>query len=294
MPASISVEGDTTYGARREFTKPTATDVVDGDVPVTCTHASGTLFLVGPTTVTCSATNTAGLTATGTFTVTVTDKAAPTLAGVPQSFTVEGSPTDGATVTYDLPTAADTVDPFPLVVCSTRSGSTLPVGKHTVTCTATDASNNKSAAGSFTITVIETGSVALSTLSVTAGAGATAVNALTTSSVTPSAKIDAISLTVAAFNDGATITISSEDGNGQAVVDSATGLPATPVTLTGSGTASRVLVNAQGQTKIKVVVSLGTVQRSHSFVVNTAPVRCDADQYRLVTGRCVPVTTCKA
>ena len=49
----------------------TATDVIDGTVPVTCTPASGSNFRVGDTRVNCTATNSAHRTATGHFTVTV-------------------------------------------------------------------------------------------------------------------------------------------------------------------------------------------------------------------------------
>ncbi|WP_393063141.1 HYR domain-containing protein [Streptomyces sp. LN549] len=52
-------------GARITYTA-TATDAQDGELPVTCTPASGSLFPVGTTTVTCSATDTAGNTGTDT------------------------------------------------------------------------------------------------------------------------------------------------------------------------------------------------------------------------------------
>ena len=55
----------------------TATDEVDGDVPVTCTPASGSPFAVGTTTVTCEAADTAGNLGTASFTVTV--EAGPTV-----------------------------------------------------------------------------------------------------------------------------------------------------------------------------------------------------------------------
>lgn len=49
----------------------TATDDVDGPIPVSCRPASGSRFKVGRTTVTCSATDKTGNTATARFTVTV-------------------------------------------------------------------------------------------------------------------------------------------------------------------------------------------------------------------------------
>jgi hypothetical protein len=50
----------------------TAEDDRDGEVPVSCVPASGSLFPVGTTTVNCSAEDDAGNEATGSFTVTVT------------------------------------------------------------------------------------------------------------------------------------------------------------------------------------------------------------------------------
>ncbi|MER5280763.1 HYR domain-containing protein [Streptomyces sp. NPDC002809] len=52
-------------GARITYTA-TATDAQDGELPVTCTPASGSVFPIGTTTVTCSATDEAGNTGTDT------------------------------------------------------------------------------------------------------------------------------------------------------------------------------------------------------------------------------------
>jgi hypothetical protein len=49
-----------------------AVDLVDGTRPVTCTPASGSTFVIGTTTVTCSASDVRGNTATRSFVVTVT------------------------------------------------------------------------------------------------------------------------------------------------------------------------------------------------------------------------------
>lgn len=61
---------DNDDGARVRYTA-TATDAQDGTLPVTCTPASGSLFPVGTTTVTCSATDAAGNTGTDTATFEV-------------------------------------------------------------------------------------------------------------------------------------------------------------------------------------------------------------------------------
>jgi hypothetical protein len=53
------------------YTNPTANDLVDGVVDVTCAPASGSMFNVGSTLVTCKASDSAGNEATSTFHVNV-------------------------------------------------------------------------------------------------------------------------------------------------------------------------------------------------------------------------------
>lgn len=57
----------------------TATDDVDGSVTVNCDKTTGDTFPLGTTTVTCSATDAAGNTASDSFAVTVQDDTPPTL-----------------------------------------------------------------------------------------------------------------------------------------------------------------------------------------------------------------------
>ena len=74
LPDDITVTASGPAGAAVSY-EVTATD--DGTAPatVTCDPASGATFAVGPTTVTCTASDTGGQTAAGTFTVTVTEVA---------------------------------------------------------------------------------------------------------------------------------------------------------------------------------------------------------------------------
>jgi HYR domain len=60
----------------------TAPDLVDGSVPVTCDPPSGTSFRIGETIVQCSATDSHGNTATGSFVVYVADMVEPHIASV--------------------------------------------------------------------------------------------------------------------------------------------------------------------------------------------------------------------
>ena len=76
-PPSISAHADVTAfatsaaGAVVAYTLPTATDIVDGSVAVSCAPVSGSSFAIGTTTVNCSATDAAGNTGTSSFNVIV-------------------------------------------------------------------------------------------------------------------------------------------------------------------------------------------------------------------------------
>jgi len=70
LPADIVVQASGPDGATVSFNVD-ATDDVDGPVAVTCEPSSGSRFPLGTTIVSCSASDSAGNRATGTFTVTV-------------------------------------------------------------------------------------------------------------------------------------------------------------------------------------------------------------------------------
>src|SRR5207244_4605753 len=117
-----------------------------------CSPAPGSVLPRGTTTVACSLTDGGGLTASGSFKVTVVDTIAPVLHGMPSEVEVGTMSAPGAVVSWSAPTATDIVDPSPYVGCLPASGSTFPVGETTVTCTATDDSGNPAHA-SFQVTV---------------------------------------------------------------------------------------------------------------------------------------------
>lgn len=120
-----------------------------GMTPVT----SGDTFPVGTTTVTCTATDQGGNTATDTFDVTVSDTGSPTIT-VPAPITQEATGPDGATVNFNV-TAVDVVDLDVSIECTPDSGSIFALGVTTVTCTATDDAGNTDTA-SFNVTVEDT------------------------------------------------------------------------------------------------------------------------------------------
>jgi HYR domain len=149
LPKDMTVEATSAAGAAVTF-PASASDLVDGQVPITCTPPSGATFALGATQVSCTATDKAGNNATGTFTVTVRDTKAPD-PGPPSDMTVEATSPTGAAVTYTA-SATDLVDGQLPMACTPPSGGTFPLGTTTVTCSATDKAGN-TATASFTITV---------------------------------------------------------------------------------------------------------------------------------------------
>ena len=157
--SNISVETPNAGGTAVTYSAPSATDLVDGDVAVTCDHASGAVYPVGVTTVVCSATDQHGNSAATSFTISVIFKATtpPVIGKVPgtnaqNQLIAYATSTLGAVVTYQNPPATDSAGhPVP-VTCTPPSGTRFAVGQNTVTCSATDANGN-TATATFTVWV---------------------------------------------------------------------------------------------------------------------------------------------
>jgi hypothetical protein len=152
LPTNITAEATSASGRVVTYSVA-AIDDVDGPVPVTCDHASGSTFPIALTTVTCTASDSHGNVASGSFTVLIRDTTPPALS-LPANITAEASGPSGKAVSYTA-TATDLVDGSRPVTCDHASGSTFPLGTTTVQCTATDTHNN-TAHGSFTVTVRDT------------------------------------------------------------------------------------------------------------------------------------------
>jgi hypothetical protein len=168
VPANLVADATSAAGTPISYATPTATDLVDGAVAVTCMPVSGAAFPLGTSTVNCTATDHLGNTAGSSLLVTVRDTTAPSLA-IPSPLTAEGTSPAGAVVAFTA-SAKDAVDPAPNVVCAPASGAVFPLGATTVNCTATDASNNR-ATDSFTVTVRDTTVPTLSCVPVDPGKG---------------------------------------------------------------------------------------------------------------------------
>jgi hypothetical protein len=151
LPSNITKEA--TAAATPVTFVTSALDYVSGSTAVTCTPASGTTFVVGTTTVNCTSKDAANNTASGSFTVTITDTTAPTLA-LPSNITKEATGPTGATASFTA-TATDLASGVTAVTCTPASGSVFPIGVNTVSCQSTDTHTN-TATGTFTVTVQDT------------------------------------------------------------------------------------------------------------------------------------------
>ncbi|MGE0446850.1 MAG: HYR domain-containing protein, partial [Vicinamibacterales bacterium] len=145
----ISTPATNAAGATVTYTAPAANDDVSTGITAVCGPSSGSVFPLGPTTVTCTATDEAGNSASTSFLVTVTNNA-PTFTP-PADITVAAASAAGAAVTFTA-AGSDVEQGVIPAVCAPPSGSTFPVGVTTVACTVTDAAGAM-AAGSFTVTV---------------------------------------------------------------------------------------------------------------------------------------------
>ncbi|HEX5165281.1 MAG TPA: HYR domain-containing protein [Thermomicrobiales bacterium] len=129
---------------------PTAVDDLSGTSGPVCLPASGAIFGLGETPVTCTATDGAGNVATAAFTVTVIDVQPPDL-NIPDNMTVPADGPQGAVVHYSVGGEGLRIAAAP--DCTPASGSRFQVGTTVVECHASNPSG-VSATGSFTVTVL--------------------------------------------------------------------------------------------------------------------------------------------
>lgn len=149
LPNSVTREAQNSAGAVVGYFA-SATDAIDGPVPIFCNPQPNSLFPLGTTTVTCRATDSSGNTAEGSFPVLVRDTRPPFLS-VPGGITEQADDSSGAIVNYFV-SAFDQVDGPRPVSCTPASGSLFPVGTTSVQCSASDTRGN-AASRSFTVTV---------------------------------------------------------------------------------------------------------------------------------------------
>ncbi|WP_164002990.1 ELWxxDGT repeat protein [Pyxidicoccus caerfyrddinensis] len=159
-PADITAEATGASGSTVSYPPASATDGVTGSVELGYSQASGTVFPLGTTAVTVTATDAAGNAATCFFNVTVRDTTVPALS-CPGGVTAEATSASGASVSYPPATASDAVTGALTVSYSQASGTLFPVGTTVVTVTTADAAGN-AASCTFDITVRDTTAPTLS------------------------------------------------------------------------------------------------------------------------------------
>jgi hypothetical protein len=153
-PGDFSVEASSSSGAIVTYSA-SATDPDDAVSSFGCSPASDTVFDLGPTTVTCTATDSHTNTASKSFTVSVVDTKGPVFGSVSSPPPTEATSTSGASVSYSNPTATDVVTGSRPVDCSPDSGSIFAITTSTVHCTASDG-NGHSSSVDFSVTVRDT------------------------------------------------------------------------------------------------------------------------------------------
>jgi hypothetical protein len=162
VPANISQANDPgSCDAIVSFALPTVMDNCTG-ATITSSHASGSVFPLGLTTVSFTGTDAAGNTANASFTITITDNEAPVLVSVPPSDTLGQC---GAVYTYAMPTGTDNCTALVLVrqTAGLPSGSVFPPGATVNQFELTDAAGNITTTN-FSIVIIPQGQPQLPSL----------------------------------------------------------------------------------------------------------------------------------
>lgn len=169
VPANIIAEATGPTGAIVSYSTPTANDLVDGARPVACVPPPGSTFPLGVTTVTCTASDTQGNTASASFNVTVRDTTLPNTT-ISSATDGNGSPVvvAGSTLSGSITLSFAGTDAVGAVgfECSLNgapyspnaspmSYSGLAVGGHTFAVRAYDAAGNRDASpASFSWSII--------------------------------------------------------------------------------------------------------------------------------------------
>ena len=164
----VTTEATSATGVVVLFATPSVTDNFYPAATVSVAPPSGSLFPIGVTIVTATATDSSGNVSQKTFNVTVVDTTKPALT-LPTDITAQATSPAGTVVTFTA-IALDWVDGPVTPICVPASGATFGLGVTTVNCSATDAHGNTSN-GSFTVSVVDTVGSSIIVTSPVSGAG---------------------------------------------------------------------------------------------------------------------------
>ena len=121
---------------------------------VACVPPSGSFFLIGNTTVTCTSTDAAGNTATASFQVRIADAEPPVLRLPGDLSVLADAGQRERSIAYPAATATDNSGATVTPACTPASGFVFALGRTPVVCTATDPAGN-AATGSFAVDLFE-------------------------------------------------------------------------------------------------------------------------------------------
>ena len=192
---------------------------------ISYSHTSGTVFPVGTTAVTATATDASGNTSAATFNVTVVDVEAPVLSCPTDVSVNNDNGVCGAVVTFNV-SASDNCGLT--TTYSHNSGDVFPVGTTTVTATATDDAGNVNTC-SFNVTVNDTEAPVANcnalTLTLNGGTATVDAAALTAGS-TDNCGVDNVTLSQTTFTNenigDNTVTVTLTDAAGNSTTCTAT------------------------------------------------------------------------
>ncbi len=163
MPTDTTISNDLdACEAVYNWTAPSAADNCELDT-LYADHDSGDSFPLGATVVTYTALDETGNDSLATFTITVEDNQAPTIASLPDTTLSSELSSCSAVYTWLNPATSDNC-PGETISSSHPSGSAFPVGSTTVTLTVTDASLNSDST-SFVVTVLDNENPIIATMS---------------------------------------------------------------------------------------------------------------------------------
>lgn len=226
LPLSLAIEATGPEGAIADFPARTS-DAVDGDGVAACVPASGSVFGLATTVVTCNASDARGNAAeAGTFELTVHDTTPPAISAHGDEV-AEATSADGTIVGYELPAVSDLVSADLVASCVPASGSSFPLGATTITCNANDGAGNAAPASTFRITVQDTTAPVIAahddeTIEATGPGGAVVGYALPTvmDVVSTALVADCLPASGTAFALGSTlVTCSATDAAGNRAVE---------------------------------------------------------------------------
>ena len=152
VPPDMTIEAKGPNGSKVTFDVPLVSDNMDPNPALTCDHNSGDTFVIGTTSVTCTATDSSGNQSIVSFDVTVRDTTPPQVhtSGDLHLFL---SDDEGSGIDYPEPTATDTVGVVSGPTCTPNKDHIFQIDSSTeVRCIASDAAGNVGES-SFIITV---------------------------------------------------------------------------------------------------------------------------------------------